>query len=83
MMFNHVYSSISLDPACQNINVKHSCYVSDPSCPNLQNNDFNGDVLNTNSFLYAILAILTILTIAIVSVLLFCIWRRRERNASM
>lgn len=22
-----------LDPACQNINTEHHCYVSDPSCP--------------------------------------------------
>ena len=68
-----MYLFFILDPACQQIDQHHQCYVSDPRCA-LKDED------NLNFVLYSLLAA-GIFVVVIASFILFlCVRKRRKRR---
>ena len=95
--FPHLFITILylfLDPACQNIDVKHNCYRLDPSCSSgiSWNNishvqDKTNENANTSNevIMHGFLALgaLLVLTLIAIFVLSFCLWKMKKQRKGL
>lgn len=64
-------------PACQDINTKYQCYVMDPSCPRLSNNE---STVNYDAIFYACVIVGGIVIPIIIGAILFVFFEIRYGN---